>query len=256
MPADYVMMGSAFENTDGTAIKLANINFGSDFTGPEFGDGTSFVKIAPQVQIANVDTEGTSKPYYFISDGKYDPTNPKAVNGYVPGWVKEDGSEVDPTIDAGLGFWYLDTYNVSREFNGCGQVVSDSPWDKTFNADYRMLVCPFPIDVSVADIDFLDIDASAPEFGDGSSFVKTATQLQIPNATTEGFSKPIYYISDGKYDPSNPKAVNGYVPGWVKEDGSEVNPTTLIIPAGRGAWFRPAVEMTVNFYINGKPKAE
>ena len=252
MPATYVMMGGAFENVNGTGIKLKDINFGSDFAGPEWDEDSSvWNKVAPQIQLANLESEGTVWYYYLdgaVDDGK---------GGYKAGWVDENGDEPesDPIVEPGLGFWYRDYYNKNREFNNCGQIVPDSPWEKTFNVTYRMLVCPFPIDVSLKDINFINLEKNIPEWDEDGDFKKTATQVQVPNRTTEGFLS-YFYVDHGVEDPKNP---GEYIAGWVNEDGDTPEDSDLVIPAGRGAWFRPLVggdPMTVEFYINGKPKAE
>ena len=236
------MMGGQFENVDGTATKLSEIDFGTGFTGPEYGDGESYVKTAPQIQTAFVNREGTSK-YYFLSDGKI--INEDAGE-YAPGWVDADGNEADPEVSLGLGFWYKDAYNQSRQFTFKGNVLEDAVWEKTFNVTFRMLVSPYPKAVKLSEITFVGIDANATEYGDGAAFVKTATQIQIPFANREGFTK-YYYLSDGKIINED---AGEYAPGWVDADGNEVDPTTVTIPAGRGCWFRPRVgsgNMTVQF---------
>ena len=118
-----------------------------------------------------------------------------------------------------------------------------------------MLVCPFPIDVSLKDINFINLEKNIPEWDEDGDFKKIATQVQVPFRTHEGFQS-FFYVDHGVEDPKNP---GEYIAGWVNEDGDTPEDSDLIIPAGRGAWFRPLVggdPMTVEFYINGKPAAE
>lgn len=244
MPASFVMMGGQFENTDGSAVKLSQINFGEDFTGPEYGDGESFVATAPQVQLAFRDREGSTK-YYFLCDGK---VVDEEQGIYEPGWVNEFGGEADPDVELSLGFWFKDAFNATRFLQNKGQVMEENTFEKDFNITFRMLVSPFPKATKLSEITFVDIEKDATEYGDGESFVQTATQIQIPFATREGFTK-YYFLADGKVVDEEQGI---YAPGWVNEFGGEVDPDEIVIPPTRGCWFRPckdfkADKMTVIF---------
>ena len=223
------MMGGQFENTMGEALLLSQINFGINMENiPAYDKGGDYKKSAPQVQIAAADTEG-STPYYFISDAK------KVNNVYVPGWVGATGKAADPTIAPGIGYWYRDPSSDTPNFTFAGQVLPDSPWEKTFAAvDYYMLVNPFPVSYTLTDTEqviFEDIAVDAPSYDKGGDYKKSATQIQVPSATTEGFTT-YYYIADAK------KVNNVYVPGWVTTTGKDAG--TITVPAGRGCWFKPA----------------
>ena len=248
MPADFVMMGGQFENTDGSAVKLSQINFGKDFTGPEYGDGPdaegSFIKTAPQVQLAFRDSEGTVA-YYFLCDGK---VVDEEQGIFAPGWVDADGNEADPDVELALGFWFKDAFNKARFLQNKGQVMEENTFEKDFNIEFRMLVSPYPKATKLSEITFVDIEQDATEYGDGESFVKTATQIQIPFADSEGFTS-YYFLADGKVVDEEQGI---FAPGWVDADGNEVDPDELVIPPTRGCWFRPckdfkADKMTVVF---------
>ena len=122
-------------------------------------------------------------------------------------------------------------------------------------ADYYMMGAQFENtsggDLHLEDIDFGDLAATAPYFDYEDNFKKTAVQVQIANADKEG-SLTYYFLADGNYDEQSGIGT----PGWVDAGGVYANPT---VPMGRGCWFRPLPTgegLTVNFYINGKPKAE
>ena len=242
MPASFVMMGGQFEKTDGTAVKLSEINFGEDFQGPYWGEGIDeFSKTAPQIQLAFPNSEGTAK-YYFVADGKEMPDG-----SWGPGWVDAKENEADPDVELGLGFWYKDSFNVARFLGNAGQVLGDASWEKDFNKTFRMLVNPYPVATKLSEITFVDIEKDATEWGDGiDDFSKTATQIQIPFSNSEGFTK-LYFLADGKEMPDG-----SWGPGWVDAKENTVDPETIVIPAGRGCWFRPctnfkADKMTVIF---------
>ena len=224
----YYMMGMQFETTAGADVKLNDIDFG-DMTGPAYDAGNQFLLTAPQVQLAFPNREGVTD-YYFLSDGN------ETYDG--PGWVDSAGNNANPDVSAALGFWYRDTTSTKPSFTTAGQVVPDSPFEKTYNASWRMLVSPFPIDTKLSDIDFGDIDSSAPAYDAGNAFLSTATAIQVPFANREGFTD-YYYLSDGNatYDG----------PGWVDSAGNNVDITNVVIPAGRGCWFKGNKALTVTF---------
>ena len=242
MPASFVMMGGQFEKTDGTAVKLSEINFGEGFQGPEWGEGIDeFSKTAPQVQLAFADHDGTAK-YYYVADGKEMPDG-----SWGPGWVNSAEEEADPEVELGLGFWYKDSFNSTRFLGNAGQVLGDASWEKDFNKTFRMLVNPYPVATKLSEITFVDIEKNATEWGEGiDDFSKTATQIQIPYADHDGFMK-LYYVADGVEMPDGSRG-----PGWVNAAEEEVDTDAIVIPAGRGCWFRPSpnfpdANMTVIF---------
>ena len=222
----YYMMGGQFETVAGTDIKLSEITFDFNLDNVPTADrqGT-FKTTAPQVQIAFADREGYT-PYYFAKTAA-------KPNGT---WVNNGGSAADPTIGAGIGFWYRDQSATAPSFTFAGQVVPDSPWEKTFDTNYRMLVCPFPKAVALSEIAFDGIAVDAPTADRQGKFKATATQIQIPFADREGFTT--YYFAKTAAKPEGT---------WVNNGGSAVDATTITIPAGRGCWFKPAKEMTVTF---------
>ena len=55
---------------------------------------------APQIQV--VQSDGTAKLYYYLTDGWYDNNGD---DGYKPGWCNDFGVLVDIEIAAQSGFW-------------------------------------------------------------------------------------------------------------------------------------------------------
>ena len=224
----YYMMGMQFETTTGGSVKLSEIDFGG-MTGPLYDSNDEFLTTAPQIQLAFANSEGTTA-YYLLADGN------ETYDG--PGWTDKFGNPANPDVSAALGFWYRNTTSTAPSFTTAGQVVPDSPFEKTFNASWRMLVNPFPVETKLSDIGFDGIAASAPRYDDADAFLNTATAVQVPFANSEGFTS-YYFLADGNatYDG----------PGWTDKFGNNVDPESIVIPAGRGCWFRPATTMTVTF---------
>lgn len=252
MPASFVMMGGQFQTTQGKAVKLSEIDFGTDFQGPLWGGGVGeFSLTAPQVQIAFAEHEG-STAYYYVADAVDLTPDDEEDDAWGPGWVNGDEEVVDPEIDIGIGFWFKDSFNVTRVFGNAGQVYGPDLWEKDFNKSFRMLVNPYPMATKLSDITFVDIDKDATYWGAGfGEFSLTATQIQIPFADHEGFSS-YYYVADAVDLTPDDEEDDAWGPGWVNGDEEVVDPTAIIIPAGRGCWFRPctnfkAEKMTVIF---------
>ena len=223
---DYYMMGGQFETVAGADLKLSEITFAFDMTQvPTVDRKGAFKTTAPQVQIAFSDREGYTAYYFAKTTAQPDGT-----------WVTGGGAVSDPTIGAGIGFWYRDQSASSPSFTFAGQVVPDSPWEKTFDANYRMLVCPFPKAVTLSEIGFDGLADDIPTVDRKGLFKATATQIQVPFADREGFTT--YYFAATTAQPAGT---------WVTAGGAVADATTITIPAGRGCWFKPAKEMTVTF---------
>ena len=225
---EYYMMGMQFETTTGGSVKLNNIDFG-DMTGPLYDSGNQFRATAPQVQLAFPDREGTTT-YFYLADGN------ATFDG--PGWTDNVGNPVNPDVSAALGFWYRNTTSTAPSFTTAGQVVPDSPFEKTFHADWRMLVNPFPVDTKLSDIDFGDVVSTSPVYDSANGFRSTATAIQIPFADREGFTT-YYFLKDGDENFTDP--------GWTDNVGNPVDETKIVIPAGRGAWFKGNKALTLTF---------
>ena len=240
---EFYMMGAQFDGVGGSYVKLSQINFGEGFDGPEYGYGPEeYQLLAPQIQLAFPNREGTLG-YYFIHDAY---KNDDGV--YVPGWMGEDDNPADPDIILGLGFWFKDPFNNKCVFQNAGQVNGEPVFEKDFiRNEFMMLVPGYPRDMRLSEITFVDIDNNSPEYEGGpDDYQPLATQIQIPFANREGFSY-YYFIHDAV-----PNDDGGYDPGWMGEDDNPVDPTEIVIPAGRGCWFRasknfPKEKMTVVF---------
>ena len=224
----YYMMGMQFETTTGGSVKLNDIDFG-DMTGPLYDSANQFRASAPQVQLAFPNSEGTTT-YYLLADGN------ETFDG--PGWTDQNGNPANPDVSAALGFWYRNTTSTAPSFTTAGQVVPDSPFEKTYNASWRMLVNPFPVDTKLSDIDFGEILSTAPVYDSANGFRSTATAIQVPFANSEGFTT-YYFLKDGDENFTDP--------GWTDQNGNPVDEDTIVIPAGRGAWFKGNQALTLTF---------
>ena len=229
----YYMMGVQFETAAGASLKLSDLNFGDLSAAPLFeeffDEDMNIVGTAPQVQVAKENMEGFT-PYYFLKDGS---------ETYGPGWVDGAGNPADPTVVAGIGFWFFNPSSASPVVTTAGGVVGDVSVEKTFDNSYRVLVSPYPVAVKLSDIDFDGITAASPLFenffDEDMNIVGTAPQIQIAKSSMEGFT-PYYFLQDGS---------ETYGPGWVDGAGNPADPE---IPVGRGCWFKSnATTMTVTF---------
>ena len=215
----YYMMGAQFETVGCKALKLSDINFGPMANAPYFDENGDFAQTAPEVRIAFANREGFTT-YYYLADG--------AENMIDPGWVDVGGNPADPTIAPGIGFWYRNTADEAPVMTISGAVVGDAVTEKTFDVTYRVLVNPYPVAKKLSDINFGKIATGASYFDQDGNFTKTATEIRIPFADSEGFTT-YYYLADG--------AENMVDPGWVDALGNPADPK---IPVGRGCWFKPA----------------
>jgi hypothetical protein len=149
-----------------------------------------------------------------------------------------NGNPKNPDVSAALGFWYRNTTSEAPALSTSGQVIPENLLEKTYNPSWRMLVNPFPVATKLSDINFGAILATSPKYDDNKNFRKTATATQIPFADREGFTT-YYFLADGD---------ENYVdPGWTDLNGNSVKEDQIIIPAGRVAWFKGNVELTLTF---------
>ena len=222
--SQFYMMGGQFEKVGGGALKLSEIDFGVDpATAPTVDRQGAYKAVAQQLRIAFVDQTGNTE-YYYV----------KSAKG-VAGWYANGSVLADPTIDAGLGFWYCNGADENPKFNFAGEVMTDSPWVKTFDASFRMLVCPYPKAWTLADITIEGLTENVPTVDRGGAYKNTAFQIRVPFASQTGFTE-YYYVKSAKG-----------VEGWYANGSVFAEPSTVVIPAGRGCWFKAPQEADVTF---------
>ena len=234
MSNEYYLMAGQFETTAGEATKVSAIPF--DFYNnpdrtPDLDQAGNYKKTAPQLQIADAASEITAT-YWYAKLTK------SGVTTY--GWTN-GGKFLDPTIDAGIGFWFRDPLGEAPNFTFSGQVVPDSPWARTFpTSDYYMLANPFPKAYDVCnenDILISCLKETAPELDQAGNYKKIATQIQVPTDKSE-ITKTYWYVKLTKGGSTT------Y--GWT-DGGKFLN--SLVVPAGRACWFKPAAaDTTVQFF--------
>ena len=69
------------------------------------------------------------------------------------------------------------------------------------------------------------------DYGDGKTFLTTASQIQIPNS--EGSYDLCWYLNDGYYEDE--QGQEAYKPGWCNDGGNLVD---VEIPDGVSFWFK------------------
>ena len=120
-------------------------------------------------------------------------------------------------------------------------------------ADYVMMGCQFEgtgdSHIKLSQLN-LGADFDGPWYGEGPDEYKvTAPQIQLSFEGREGIANYCYFVHDAI--PLDDSGEN-FGPGWVDADGEPVDLDEIIIPAGRGCWFRPSPNypktlMTVQF---------
>ena len=234
MANEFYMMAGQFETTAGAATKLSEIPF--DFYNdpertPDLDKDGNYKKTAPQLQIADAVTD-ISRTLWYAKLTKGSTT----TYGWTAGTKFEDS-----TIDAGIGFWFRDPLGEAPNFTFSGQVIPDSPWTRTFpTSDFYMLANPFPRAYDVCnenDILISGLKDTAPTLDQAGNYKKVATQIQVPTDKSD-LTKTCWYVKLTKGSTTT------Y--GWTA--GSKFE-TSLVVPAGRACWFKPAVaDTTVQFF--------
>ena len=90
--------------------------------------------------------------------------------------------------------------------------------------------------VKLNNIDFGDM--TGPLYDSGNQFRVTAPQVQLAFPDREG-TTTYFYLADGN------ATFDG--PGWTDNVGNPVDETKIVIPAGRGAWFKGNKALTLTF---------
>ena len=199
---DYTMLGMQFVATDGSAVKLKDLQ-GDFFGGPSQAD-------ADNILIWLEDG------YHFYYYGVWnDPNNPEWDNLWYDD-TDYDASEV--TIDAGRACWYLRKTDGDANITVSG-AIKTTPVTATILAnDYTMFANPYPVDIKLKDLSIIN------PFGGPAQ----ADADNILIWLDDGYHFYYYGVWN---NPNNPDWDNL----WY--DDTDCDASEVAIPAGRACWY-------------------
>ena len=174
---------------------------------------------ADNIQIMQED--GSLKTYH-LSNGK---VGRVTVDALIGKWAQ--GTETTPTdvkIKNGQAFWYISQNGETTPYTltVAGQVAMTTSETLSLNKVYNHIGSPYPVDVPLN-------DCVKVTNGTQAGAATAADNIQIYQ---EDGSLKTYHLSNGKVGRLTYENLVGK---WAY--GTETEPTTAVIPVGRGAWF-------------------
>lgn len=218
--ATSVIIAAQFEDMTGTT-KLNSLISGVE--GVDYDTGVDFLKTAAQIHIP--DGSGYTT-YYYLNDAYYLDENGHGMTK--PGWADAKGDLADIDVTPGVAMWFKNptaaaTPTVAGAVSGDAQKAIDCPLGVALRAN------TYPIAITLNGTQMSSSDIIGVGYGDGKSFQKTASQIQVPS----GAGYTIYYYLNDAWDAN----ANTETPGWADAKGDLVNVT---IPAMQGFWTKGA----------------
>ena len=230
MTTTYFMMVNNFEAVDGEPVPLTSFDFKFDNVPVYPGSYAAFnaaKETFPSVQIMNMNNTTLTKAWY-VKD---------TADGDTYSWRNMMGGKFTaanmPKIEVGQCFWFHDPCSTKPYLGFAGQVLTDVRFEKTFTSSYRMLGNPYPVEVAFTDIQFSNLNETAPVWTNLDEMKATATEVWVPKAGSATVTK-IWYVKD---------TADGNTYSWRNMMGGKINATTLAgykFPAGQAGWFRPS----------------
>ena len=210
----FMILGAQFDDMAGGN----DISIIGGLVGVPYDDGGDFLKTAPQVQIPN--SMGGYDTYYYLQDA-WDSDSQNVVQG----WSDNFGDLVKASFTPGVAMW-LKSVETPSNANVAGQVTDAEDITIECPASFALRANVFPeaFDINGKNVEYPEI--AAVPYDDGSDFLKTAPQIQIPNAM--GGYDTYYYLQDA-WDSN----LQMGVPGWSDNFGDLVSST---VPVAQGFW--------------------
>jgi len=250
-----MILGAQFEQVTGST-KINGLITG--LVPVEWDEQEAFTKTAPQIQIPNA--QGGYTVRYYLKDGWY--MTGKQVwdegeGAMVDEWAQKDGwcdeylLLVDDEYTPGEAMW-LKSVETKSDANVAGQVPTTSSDSIDCPANFALRANIYPMPITLNTDAMKETGIAAVEWDEQEAFVKTAPQIQIPNA--QGGYTVRYYLKDGWYmtgkqvwDPGE----GAMVDEWAQKDGWCDEYLLLVddvIPAAQGFWTKGVgSEFTLTF---------
>ena len=170
------------------------------------------------IELSVLKTDGTYDIYKYIAEA-YD----EGIDDFIPGWA--DGGENMATrqLQPGTVFWLKapSATNVTI----AGQVLGDASKEFAIpGGKYSMLGNPYPVAANPNALTWTGLT-----YKDELSVLKADGTYDI------------YKYIEEAYD----EEADDFIPGWA--DGGENLITVGVMPVGKGAWIKPAADLTVTF---------
>ena len=213
----YNILAVNFAPVDGSdSISLQELFPYTEGNGMTAGGSSS---AADSVQIMQDDG---SLIAYHLSNGK---VGRNTYENLVGKWAK--GTETVPTevkVKNGQAFWYISQNGETTPYTltVAGQVAMTTSETLDLTKVYNHIGSPYPVDVPLNDC----VKVTNGTLGGSSA---AADNIQIYQ--NDG-SLVAYHLSNGKVGRNTYENLIGK---WAQ--GTETEPTTAVIPVGRGAWF-------------------
>jgi hypothetical protein len=215
----FEIIAAQFEDMAGTT-KLNSLISGVE--GVDFDYDDAFLKTAAQIQIPNGAGYAT---YYYLNDAWY--ADGSSGGATKPGWADKGGNLVDVDVTPGVAMWFkcptaAATPTVSGAVSGDAQKAVDCPLGFALRAN------TYPIAITLNGTQMTSADLVGVDFDYDDLFLKTASQIQVPNGVSY---TTYYYLNDAWYADGTPAGATK--PGWADKGGNLVDATIL---AMQGFW--------------------
>ena len=190
-------------------------------TGVDYGDGSTFLTTASQIQIPAAVGYDT---YFYLNDGWFDDDG---ADGFKPGWCDVGGNLVDVEIPDGVAIWFKNKIDTDSTWTHSGAVPGENAKRVEYPEGFALRSNPFPVAFKL-NSEALDCsEIVGVDYGDGSTFLTTATQIQVPAAV--GYDT-YFYLNDGWFDDNGE---DGFKAGWCDVGGNLVD---VEVPVMQGFW--------------------
>lgn len=218
----YNMMAVNFGNvSSGAGIALQDLIPG---TGEGLTGAQSMVT-ADQIQVWD-STDGVYTYYYLYKTSLTIPAL-AAKNGK---WVTQAGVVTDVTFKNGDVFWFKKQGEGDIDVTVSGAVSVLDKEAIEIKAGYNMIANPFP---TAFNPNSLGTDFWSTSGAVGAQAMTTADQLQVYDSSAEAYN--YYYLYYTSLSVPALKAKNWK---WVTQAGAVVEDTAVVIPVGKGAWYK------------------
>ena len=209
----YYMLTASFDSTkgDGTGIAVKDLVTGD-------------IPYGTEMQVRR--PEGDYDIYTYI-DEAFDAEATDPALEFVPGWADGVGDLATVKVTPGQTFWLKSETDCRVTI--AGAILSDVSKTVTVNAGiFSMIGNAYPVDVNPNSIAWTGLTVN--------------DELQV---RLDAGDYDVYKYTDEAFDASATDPALEFVPGWADGLGDLVS--TSILKAGRGAWIKPAEQVSVTW---------
>lgn len=230
---DFQIVPVQFENVDGTTIDLLKyLDFPTPAPVSAYGDWSDGTQIWVQSPLGGYDT-------YLYANDAFDMTANEGAGDFVTGWCDSGFMLVNSIpVAHGCSVWLYNPNTATISLTTAGQVLNDDSKTVSYDGDFVLTCCPFPVKVAFKDVGLTEGITPVSAYGDWNDGTQIWVQSPFGGYDT-------YLYANDAFDMSANGGAGDFVTGWCDSGFMLVDEATVFADSAQGFWVYSPIGQTI-----------